>query len=78
MLKNRGTATIVVQNSYYKNIYLDLSKIIYEMVKPFKWGLMYKEEFSNSATLSNVNVKSRVYRKIDVSIETVLVFRKES
>lgn len=78
VLKNRGTATIVVQNSYYKNIYLDLSKIIYEMVKPFKWGLMYKEEFSNSATLSNVNVKSRVYRKIDVSIETVLVFRKES
>lgn len=78
VLKSYGTATIVVQDSYYKDVYLNLSQIIYEMVSSFKWSLIYKEKFSNSTTLSNVNVKSRVYRKIDVSVETVLIFRKDS
>lgn len=78
VLRKYGTATIVVQNSYYKNIYLNLSDIIYEMANSFKWNLIYKEEFSNPATLSNLNIKSRAYRKLDVSVETVLIFRKES
>ena len=77
VLKNNGTCTIVVQDSYYKDIHLDLPSIIVEMTSSFGWRCVHKEDFDNTVTMSNLNGNSKIYRKITLPIETALIFRKD-
>lgn len=76
VLKQNGTCTLVVQSSYYKDIYLDLPSIIEEMSHLFCWKLEERYDFNSKATLSNLNKGSRSYRGISTIQETVLSFKK--
>ena len=76
-LKPNGTCTLVVQSSYYKDIYLDLPSIIEEMSRLFYWNLEERCDFNSKATLSNLNKGSRSYREPSAVQETVLSFKKK-
>ena len=77
VLKPNGTCTLVVQSSYYKDIYLDLPSIIEEMSRLFYWNLEERCDFNSKATLSNLNKGSRSYREPSAVQETVLSFKKK-
>ena len=77
VLKSNGTCTLVVQSSYYKDIYLDLPSIIEEMSRLFYWNLEERCDFNSKATLSNLNKGSRSYREPSAVQETVLFFKKK-
>lgn len=76
VLKQNGTCTLVVQSSYYKDVYLDLPSIIEEMSLLFCWKLEERCDFNSKATLSNLNKGSRLYRGTSAVQETVLSFKK--
>ena len=76
VLKQNGTCTLVVQSSYYKDVYLDLPSIIEEMSRLFYWKLEERRDFNSKATLSNLNKGSRLYRGTSAVQETVLSFKK--
>ena len=77
VLKQNGTCTLVVQSSYYKDVYLDLPSIIEEMSRLFYWKLEERRDFNSKATLSNLNKGSRSYREPSAVQETVLFFKKK-
>jgi len=77
VLKPNGTCTLVVQSSYYKDIYLDLPSIIEEMSRLFYWNLEERCDFNSKATLSNLNKGSRSYREPSAVQEAVLFFKKK-
>ena len=77
VLKQNGTCTLVVQSSYYKDVYLDLPSIIEEMSHLFCWNLEERCDFNSKATLSNLNKGSRSYREPSAVQETVLSFKKK-
>ena len=77
VLKQNGTCTLVVQSSYYKDVYLDLPSIIEEMSRLFYWKLEERRDFNSKATLSNLNKGSRSYREPSAVQEAVLFFKKK-
>ena len=77
VLKTKGTCTLVVQSSYYKDLYLDLPNIINEMAHSFCWSLENRYDFNTKITLSNVNKGSKEYRRKSPTQESFLIFKKE-
>lgn len=77
VLKINGTCTLVVQSSYYKDLYLDLPNIINEMSRSFHWKLENRYDFNTKITLSNLNKGSKAYREASSTQESVLIFKKE-
>lgn len=76
VLKTDGYCVLVVQNSFYKEILVDLRKIIIEMVKSFGWSLVECFEFSNVNNLAEINIKSKEYRKNSQTSEVAVVLKK--
>lgn len=73
--KSRGL--IVVQNSYYKEISIDLSSILIEMfsIFGFKGSVVKRDYLSN--TMSNVNSGSRIYSDRKFYSEDVLYLERK-
>ncbi len=71
-----GTCTIVVQDSYYKDVHVDLGKIFVEMATSLDWSHYNQVEFRMSQTLAGVNKGSGRYRKYFGAVESALFFQK--
>lgn len=76
-LRQKGIAVLVVQGSFYKDLYNDLPTIITEMAEARGLVLARKEEFYLQHTMSNINPRARIYRNAAGAIESVLCFRKD-
>lgn len=76
VLKSNGQAIIVVQDSYYKDLYLDLSKVFSEMTSTLSWGLVAHEKYQAKSLMSRINSKSRNYQKDTELVEHILIFKK--
>lgn len=77
-LKQNGTAIIVVQDSYYKNLHNDLAKILAEMALKFKLELRRRDDFAQRNSLSVINAKSKIYGRTKGAVESVICFHKTS
>lgn len=77
-LKENGTAVIVVQDSFYKDLHNDLPKILIEMAMNFKLNLRRKEDFAQRNSLSGINSKSKVYSRTKGAVESVICLHKTS
>ena len=67
---------LVVQDSYYKEVHVDLATIITEMAMSRGWAVQHREDHRQAATLAASNPKSRAYRSIFSAVETVLHMKK--
>ncbi len=67
---------IVVQDSNYKDIHIDLAKITIDMGNRLRWRLKSREDFEASRNIRYVNSKSRQYQPNLRSTESVLTFCK--
>ena len=76
VLRPRGVCIMVVQDSYYKEVWNDLATIISEMADGLGLELCRRTDFSKRATLARVNPRSREYRAAGEARESVLAFQK--
>jgi hypothetical protein len=75
-LKIAGRAIFVVQDSYFKELHVDLAKICTEMFLLQGMPLTDRADFRVENDLSLINTKSKKYRTTKVHTETVLCFIK--
>jgi SAM-dependent methyltransferase len=77
-LKPDASAVIVVQDSRYKGIRIDLAGIVTEMAASLQWALARRIDYEVSQTMRHVNTRSRHYRADATSVESVLWFTAPS
>jgi hypothetical protein len=73
-LKPGAGAVIVVQDSRYKGIRIDLAGIVTEIATSFRWALARRVDYDVAQTMRRVNTRSRQYRVDATSVESVLWF----
>jgi hypothetical protein len=76
VLKRSGRCVLVVQDSYYKDVRIDLHRIFIEMAKGLGWSLKQKVDFHVKQTLAGVNPEVKPYRQTFQATESALVFSK--
>jgi DNA modification methylase len=76
VLKQNGSAIIVVQDSYYKDVHLDLAAVFIDICRSKGLKLQHREYFKKSQTLAGINKNTIKYRNKADAIEHVLVFKK--
>lgn len=75
---NGGTLGLVVQDSYYKDIHIDLPKITIELAELCGWSHVETTEFFVPKTMAAMNTRSRTYRSGYSAVEAVLTFTRQS
>lgn len=78
VLTSNGKCVIVVQDSYYKDIHIDLAEIVSEMVASLNWKHTKQFSYTSKQSMSWINTNSKKYRNITKDKETVLFFHKRS
>ncbi len=78
VLKPGGRAVLVVQDSYYKELHIDLPAIFSELGAKLKWVLESLSSYNVRPTLAASNPNARRYRSDFSAKEAVLVFMKET
>jgi hypothetical protein len=75
-LKTGGTAVLVVQDSYYKELHNDLPSIIEEMGRETGLVLRRRDDFRLARSMAGINSYSRKYNRTPGALEAVLCFQK--
>lgn len=76
VLKAHGTCTVVVQDSYYKDIHIDLAQIFQEMGGSIGWIVADRVDYPKATVMGRINPKTRPYRANFRATESVVVFRR--
>jgi SAM-dependent methyltransferase len=69
--------TLVVQDSYYKDVHVDLQQIVIDMADAHGWRLDNRVDHALPHTLAGTNPNTRTYRSDFAALETVLSFKKQ-
>ncbi len=75
-LKPQAKCVLVVQDSYFKDVHIDLAGIFAEMAISASLRLRRQVDFPISRTFGSVNSRSRNYRNTSSATESVLCFVK--
>lgn len=76
VVKPRGAAFLVVQDSYYKEIHLDLPRLTVDIAQGAGWTLTERFDFPIGRTMAVVNPKARLYRDDFRALESVLLLKR--
>jgi len=76
--KPKAGIVIVIQDSHYKGIHIDLPRIVEEMGRELRWKLKSRADYCVSQTMLRVNTRSRNYRSDSSAVESVLWFNTSS
>jgi hypothetical protein len=74
--KSNAALALVVQDSYYKDIQIDLQTISEEMLGQRGWRLVKAHDYVKRASMAGVNKEARKYRTEFSTKESALIFRK--
>lgn len=77
VLKEKGIFGCVVQDSFYKDVYCDLSTIIKDIATINGLHLVNRHDFVSKNNMANIHKHAKKYRKNTIATESVLVFQKE-
>jgi len=77
VLKTKGILAIVVQDSWFKDIHIDLQRVLIEICKSHRLILVNKYEFPSNTNMGYLNNNSKKYRPKLKAMESVLLFEKE-
>ncbi|MQA66625.1 MAG: hypothetical protein GEU76_12120 [Alphaproteobacteria bacterium] len=75
-LKKGGKCMLVIQDSYYKDIFNDLPKIYCEMAERIGWSIELKVDFPVRRTFAAINPDAKRHRNEFGAIESVMLFEK--
>jgi hypothetical protein len=70
-------AAFVVQGSYYKEIYLDLARVISQMLEGLGWRLAARADREVMVSFTLLNPASKNYPKMHRPVESVVILRKK-
>lgn len=73
-----GQCVLVVQDSFYKEVHIDVAKHIGEMARNLGWTLKNRFDFEANLVMARMNPKIKKYRTYSGATESVLWFRKAS
>ncbi|BBX62272.1 hypothetical protein MSAS_14460 [Mycobacterium saskatchewanense] len=76
VLARGSRAILVVQDSYYKEIHLDLAEVIGTMSVNLGWRDWQRIDFVAPRTMASINPASRRYRSVFKTVESALILRK--
>lgn len=77
LIKVGGGCAIVVQDSYYKDIYNDVPAMVSEMALNNGLCLVRKEDFSTNRSMAGLNRRAKEYVQKRRTTESVLCFYRE-
>jgi SAM-dependent methyltransferase len=77
-LKPRGLCFLVVQDSYYKNIHVDLARIVNDMAQTAGMQLREQLDFPTTRTMVGLNSAARSYKEKREQAESVLIWEKHT
>ncbi|MEW6536911.1 MAG: DNA methyltransferase [Candidatus Auribacterota bacterium] len=77
VLAPKGCCVLVIQDSYYKDVYNNLPQVIVEMGESLNLYLNDRYDFSFERSMARINPNTRIYRKGYGSTESVLCFVKK-
>ena len=72
-----GTIGLVVQDSYYKDLHLDLAQVTVEILEACGWQLCRSYSFAPRRSLAHINPRAIAYRNSTKPQEQALFFRLE-
>jgi hypothetical protein len=79
VLAKEGEGFFVIQDSYYKEVHVDLARILTEMAANMSWRCDSRLDFESNRTMVGVNRGARVYNNPPKpALETVLHFTKSA
>ncbi len=76
-LRPGGSCVLVVQDSNFKNVHIDLATILDEMAHNQRWMRIFRADFPTNRTIAGIRAKQRVSSTAKFTTETVLGFRKD-
>jgi len=76
ILAGSGYCTLVVQDSYYKEVHNDLPRIFTEMACSLGWDKLNQLDFNIKRTMAGCNQRAKKYRRHSKATESVLIFQK--
>jgi hypothetical protein len=76
VLRMSGLCFLVVQDSYYKELHVDLARITDEMATGLGFELNQRFDFETSRAMVGLNTASRGYNNAQVHTESVLVWKR--
>jgi hypothetical protein len=74
VLSKDGQAVIVIQDSYYKDVHIDLPTVMEEMSESVGFSLRERRDFDIAITKAAINRKARSWRSTFTATESVLHF----
>src|SRR5205823_5961297 len=74
VVRSGGKVVMVVQDSFYKEVHVDLPRIVQEMGEPLGFALTAREDFGIAKTKAAIHPGSRSWRSTFTATESVLVF----
>jgi hypothetical protein len=75
-LAKSGECFFVIQDSYYKEVRIDLAQILKEMGNSLGWEHDLRRDFASSRTMVGVNRGALAYNNPRLAVESVLHFTK--
>jgi hypothetical protein len=75
VMKPGCAAVLVVQDSYYKEIHVDLPALIGEMSQACGWSDWSRQDFKVARTMAQINPASRQYRQQFRAVESAVTLR---
>lgn len=75
--KPGGIAFVVVQDSFYKEVRLDLAKATEELAVGAGWHAVEQFDFPVARTMAGINPRAKTHRKEFSAIESVLLLERE-
>jgi hypothetical protein len=75
-MKAGGTAVMVVQDSYYKDVHNDLPRIVQEICEISGLKLRRREDFKQARSMARINRYTKTYNRRAEPVESVLCFEK--
>ena len=76
ILNKNGVAIIVVQDSWFKDIYVDVPGIIIEFAQCCGFSVMEKNDYEVRNNMNYINSKSRKYKNLKTNVESVIILGK--
>ena len=70
-----GPCAMIVQDSYYKDIHIDLPEILQEMAINIGWTPQARQDFAVVRTKASMNPRARRYRSSFEAIESAIVLK---
>ncbi|MBI5590784.1 MAG: hypothetical protein HY881_09905 [Deltaproteobacteria bacterium] len=77
LLVKKGNCVLVVQDSFYKEIHVDLAQFVIEIAQNKGLSLIDRHDFKWDRNMVRVNTRARKYRESAAAVESVICFRKD-